>query len=87
MLLQTQNNEIAFLPALPNAWPNGSVTGLRARGGLSVDIEWSGGRATQAVLHPDVSGQFVLRAPRDQKMSVSLPLQLIAGRTYRIAFN
>jgi len=87
MLLQSQNNEIAFLPALPKAWPNGSVTGLRARGALGVDIEWAGGKATQAVLHPDVSGQFVLRAPRGQKMSVSWPVQLTAGRTYRITFD
>jgi alpha-L-fucosidase 2 len=87
MLLQSQNNEIAFLPALPEAWPNGSVTGLRARGAVGVDIDWSGGKATQAVLHPDISGDFVVRAPRGQKMSVSSPVHLIAGRTYRITFN
>jgi alpha-L-fucosidase 2 len=87
MLLQSQNNEIAFLPALPKAWPNGAVTGLRARGALGVDIEWAGGKATQAVLHPDVTGQFVLRAPRGQKMSVSSPVQLTAGHTYRITFD
>jgi alpha-L-fucosidase 2 len=87
MLLQSQNGEIAFLPALPKAWPNGSITGLRARGALGVDIEWSGGKATQAVLHPDVTGQFVLRAPRGQKLSLSSPVQLIAGRTYHIAFD
>jgi alpha-L-fucosidase 2 len=97
MLLQSQNGEIAFLPALPKAWPNGSIRGLRARGALGVDVEWSSGKATQAVLRPDVTGQFVLRAPRGQRIAAisengrTLPvlsaLQVIAGRMYRIQFE
>jgi alpha-L-fucosidase 2 len=58
MLLQSHGGLIRLLPALPPAWSRGRVRGLRARGGLVVDISWEKGRLVRAELRPTKSGRF-----------------------------
>jgi len=53
--------EIEFLPALPSAWPNGAVKGLRARGGFEVDVTWKDGKLVEATVRALRAGPALLR--------------------------
>ncbi len=68
MLLQSHDGEITFLPALPPAWSAGSYRGLRARGGLTVGVDWKQGKAVSARLDAARSGEFILRPPAGQSI-------------------
>ncbi len=63
MLLQSHAGALDLLPALPAAWPDGSVAGLRAVGGVAVDLAWRDGALTEVVLRPTRAGEVVVRAP------------------------
>lgn len=60
MLLQSHGERIHLLPALPSAWQTGQITGLRARGNITVDISWEDGKLTHARLHTGSAGDISL---------------------------
>ncbi|WP_229263695.1 glycosyl hydrolase family 95 catalytic domain-containing protein [Cohnella cholangitidis] len=61
MLLQSHLGVIDLLPALPKAWPEGKVTGLKARGGFTVDLHWRKGTLVEAVVLSAIGGLCKVR--------------------------
>jgi len=74
MLLQSHGGVIRLLPALPDAWPNGKVTGLRARGGYQVDFEWKDGKVTDYRIRS--------KQPGEVKVSVNGETKTVTAETY-----
>ncbi|MBN2137614.1 MAG: glycoside hydrolase family 95 protein [Sedimentisphaerales bacterium] len=81
-LLQSHAGEISLLPALPTGWENGSVTGLRARGGFEVDIRWKDGRLQAAAIRSRNTGPCNVRYGNK---TATVPIS--AGRTVSLKPN
>jgi alpha-L-fucosidase 2 len=98
MLVQSHTGTIQLLPALSPGWTSGRVTGLRARGGIELDLAWSGNRLKSVVLRPNISadrrvefpaGVTVANLPTDVTSAGpnALIVQARAGKTYAISFE
>ncbi|MGB2848080.1 MAG: glycoside hydrolase family 95 protein [Saprospiraceae bacterium] len=79
MLLQSQNGEIHLLPAVPAAWSEGSIHGLRSRGACTVNIDWKGGALTKVSIKSDQGGSYVVRYKEKLKQ-----IRLHAGETIQL---
>lgn len=77
-LLQSHAGEISLLPALPDAWKDGSFTGLKARGGFEIDATWKDGKLTGAKLQSTLGQPAVLRVPGSP---VTLAVKESGGRS------
>jgi len=71
-LLQSHDGVLRLLPALVPDWPDGRVHGLRARGGVRIDLEWTAGLLTRAVLRAERAGAFRVTGPGIGERTVRL---------------
>ncbi len=87
MLIQSSDGTVHLLPAIPDRWRNGSVTGLRARGGFElVGMEWKNGEVSKLTIKSRLGGNLRLRVPNELRASNGKPLSSASGENSNAFF-
>ena len=95
MLLQSQGGYIELLPALPDAWKDGSFKGMKARGNFEVDAAWTDGKITAVEILSNSGAECVIKYPNAKDLKVSgakvkvladdqISFATVKGKTYII---
>ena len=82
MLLQSHIGFIQLLPALPDAWKGGAVSGICAKGNFEVDMVWENNQLKEAVVHSNAGGNCVIKYA-----DKTLSFKTVKGRSYRIEYD
>ena len=82
MLLQSHMGFIQLLPALPDAWKDGSISGICAKGNFEVDVIWENHQLKKAVVCSNAGGDCVIKYA-DQTIS----FKTVKGRSYQIGYD
>lgn len=94
LLMQSHAGELHLLPALPQAWPSGRISGIRARGGYELDLDWADGKLRSAAIRASQSGRCQVRtsvpiaveaADWEQVEEGLIAFAAEAGRSYKIS--
>lgn len=87
MLLQTQNGCIDILPALPDEWKNGKISGLKTYGDFEVNIVWENNIAKEVVIKSGLGGNCRIRVPNEMKLSGNSKLRKAEGKNLNSFFE
>lgn len=82
MLLQSHMGFIQLLPALPDAWKEGSVSGICAKGNFEVAMVWENNQLKEAVVHSNAGGNCVIKYA-----DKTLSFKTVKGRSYRVEYD
>ncbi|SEM29822.1 alpha-L-fucosidase 2 [Chryseobacterium taichungense] len=80
MLLQTQNGFVDILPALPDEWKNGNISGLKTYGGFEISIVWENNKAKEIIIKSNLGGNCRLRIPNEMELKGKSKLKKAEGK-------